>query len=139
MPRLSAEQRERAIGIIQMGASRGHDARTFDSSTTAVSNLIQRYQQTGQTRDRPSSGRPRIATAQEDRYIRILHLRNRFLTATSTAATALGRRLSRQTVARRSSFLWHQEVQTLQRNVANPCTSAAETTLGTSSTTLADS
>ncbi|XP_046577165.1 uncharacterized protein LOC124285066 [Haliotis rubra] len=103
MPRLTAEQRERAIGTIQMGASRGHVARTFGCSTTAISNLIQRFQQTGQTRDRPRSGRPRITTAQENQYIRNLHLRNRCLAATSKATTALGRHLSRHLRSQQTS------------------------------------
>ncbi|XP_046574252.1 uncharacterized protein LOC124282329 [Haliotis rubra] len=100
MSRLTAEQRERAIGMIQMGASRGHVARTFGCSTTTISHLIQRFQQTGQTRDRPRSWRLRITTAQEDRNIRNLNQCKRFLAAMSTATTALARRHSRQTVAR---------------------------------------
>lgn len=66
-----------------------------------ITRLMQRLRQTGQTSDKPRIGRPRVTTPREDRYIRVLHLRNRTLTATSTATTALGHRISRQTVYRR--------------------------------------
>lgn len=101
MPRLTTAERERAIGMLQLGATTGHVARTFGCSVVTVRNLRQRYQQTGQTSDRPRTGRPRITTAREDQYLRTLHLRNRFLTVTSSAATSLGHPLSRRTVARR--------------------------------------
>ena len=101
MPRLTAEQRERAIGMANMGATQVHIAQTFGCNRMTVARLLQRFNQTGHTRDRPRSGRPRITTPGEDRYLRTLHLRNRFLTVTSSAATALGRRISVFTVARR--------------------------------------
>jgi hypothetical protein len=45
------------------------------------------------------SGRPRVTTAAQDRYIRLRHLRERFTTATSTALTIPGvRRISDQIV-----------------------------------------
>ena len=43
------------------------------------------------TRDLPRSGRPRMPTAAQDRYIRVPHLRVRFTTATSIASSILGR------------------------------------------------
>lgn len=101
MPRLTAEQRERAIGMVQMGATHTHVARTFGCSRVTVGNLLQRYRRTGRTLDRPRTGRPRVTTPQEDRYLRTLHLRNRFLTVTSSAGQALGRRISTHTVTRR--------------------------------------
>ncbi|XP_046558839.1 sulfotransferase 6B1-like [Haliotis rubra] len=57
--------------------------------------------QTVRTLDRPRTWRPRVTTPQEDRYLRTLHLRNRFLTVTSSEAHALGRRISTTTVTRR--------------------------------------
>ena len=101
MPRLTVEQRERALGMVQMGATHAHIARTFGCSRVAVTNLMQRYRQTGRTADRPRTGRPRVTTPHDDRYLRTLHLRNRFLTVTSSATNALGHRVSRQTVAMR--------------------------------------
>ena len=81
------------------GVSQRQIARTFNCSQAAISNVLSRYQQTG-TRP-PRSGRPMVTTPAEDRYIRTIHLRNRFVTATSTAATALGHPISRRTVLRR--------------------------------------
>ena len=101
MPRLRQEQRDQAIGMSTMGASQRQIARTFNCSQTTIRRLLIRYQQTGQTKDRPRSGRPRVTTAAEDRYIRQIHLRNRFVTATSTAAAALGHVISPRTTLRR--------------------------------------
>ncbi|XP_041355486.1 Y' element ATP-dependent helicase YJL225C-like [Gigantopelta aegis] len=56
--------------------------------------------ETGQAQDRARSGRPRVTAPAEDHYIRTIHLRNRFVTAMSTAATALGHPISRRTVLR---------------------------------------
>lgn len=84
-----------------MGASQAHIARTFGCTPATISRLFTRYRNTGRTQDRPRSGRPRVTTPIEDRYIRTIHVRNRFVTATSTAATALGHRISRRTVTRR--------------------------------------
>ena len=85
----------------QMGATNSHIARTFGCTRQTIIRLFRRVQQTGQTADRPRSGRPRVTTPQEDRHLRVLHLRNRMLTVTSSAATALGHRISRFTVMRR--------------------------------------
>ena len=101
MPRLRAEERERAIGMLQTGSSIREVATAFGCHRMTIVRLQRRLQQTGTTRDRPRSGRPRVTTAQEDRYLRQLHLRNRFQTSTATASTALGRQISPQTVRRR--------------------------------------
>lgn len=101
MPRLTQAERERAIGMADMGASQQQIARAYNCSQAAISRLLGRYRQTGRTQDRPRSGRPRVTTLAEDRYIRTTHLRNRFVTATSTAETALGHPISRRTVLRR--------------------------------------
>ncbi|KAK6183161.1 hypothetical protein SNE40_010691 [Patella caerulea] len=95
MPRLTEGQRQRALGMLNMGATHVHVARTFGCSRVTVGNLVQRFRQTGRTSDRSRTGRPRV------RYFRTRHLRNRFLTVTSSARNALGRRVSPQTVARR--------------------------------------
>ena len=95
MPRLTQAERNRAIGMADMGASQRQIARTF-------SNLLSRYQQAGQAQDHPRSGWPRVITPAENRYIRTIHLRNRFVTA-----TALGHPISRwtRTVLRRLAGL----------------------------------
>ena len=50
-----------------------------------------------QTTDRARSERPCVTTPIEDRYLPILHLRNRVLPVTTTASTALEHRISRPT------------------------------------------
>ena len=101
MPRLCREQRERAIGMSQMGATHAHIARTMNCTRITITRLMQRYRQTGVTTDRPRSGRPHVTTPNEDRYLRMLHLRNRFLTVTSSAASGLRHAVSALTVTRR--------------------------------------
>ena len=67
-----------------------------------ISRLFQRYQQSGSTADRQRSDRPRITSAAEDRCIRVLHKRNRTVTARATASNVPGiRRISAQTVRNR--------------------------------------
>ena len=76
-----------AIGMIRMGAFDAHVTWTFGCSRVAVVNLINRYQQTSRTSDRPRTARPRVIAYRDDQYLRKLHLRNRFLTVTSSTAT----------------------------------------------------
>ena len=73
-------------------------------SPSTISRLAQRIAQTGSVNDRPRPGRARMTTPNQDRLIRLRHLRDRFLTATQTATNiqaVIGRRLSSSTVRRR--------------------------------------
>ena len=101
MPRLSNTERERAIGMIMSGTSKAEVALQFRCSRVTIYELWQRYHQTGSTGARPRTGQPRITTAAEDRHIRVMHLRNRHQTATSTSRTFLAGRVSLQTVRNR--------------------------------------
>ena len=87
--------------MAKQGATNAAIARTFGCTRVTVFRLLQRLGQMGSTRDRPRRGRTRITTPAEKRHIRVIHLRNRFVTATSTASTALGHPISRHTVYRR--------------------------------------
>ncbi len=89
--------------MARMGATNSHIyiARTFGCTRQTIIRLFQRVHQTGQTVDRPRNGRPRVTTPREDRYLRVMHLRNRFLTMTSSGSTAFHHRVSRYTVSRR--------------------------------------
>ena len=78
MPRLSREHRERAIGMINMSASHAHVARTLGCNRKTVNRLMECFGQTGMTLERPGTGRPRVTTPREDRYIHTLQRRNRF-------------------------------------------------------------
>ncbi|XP_048252581.1 uncharacterized protein LOC125380872 [Haliotis rufescens] len=101
MPRLTAEQREGAIGMLQMGGTQEHVARIMGCFKCTIARLVTRHRQTGSTADRPRSGRPKVTTPQEDRYLRVLLPMSTFLTVTSSSANSLGHPVSWRTVARR--------------------------------------
>ena len=54
-------------------------------SKSTITRLYQRLCQTGTSNDRPRSGRTRVTTRRQDRYIHLTHLRSRFLTAVETS------------------------------------------------------
>ena len=85
-----SRKREHAFGILIAGASKIEVARRFGCTRAVVYRLEMQYRQTGNTLDRPCSGRPRVTTAQHDRRICIHHLRERFRTATLTASETPG-------------------------------------------------
>ena len=67
--------------MLEAGASTEDVAAQVGSSVQAVRSLRRRFVQTGSTEDLPRSGRPRVTTPAQDRYILNQHLQNRFLTA----------------------------------------------------------
>ena len=102
MPRLSEDQRNNAIGRLQADETQTHVSRVLNVSQSNISRLWDRYQQQCSTHDRPWSGRPRVTTPAQNCHIRLRHLRDRFTTATSTAAAIPEqRRISHQTVRNR--------------------------------------
>jgi transposase len=99
MPSLNEAQRKNAIGRLKAGESQTAVVRVFNVSQTTISRRWDRCQQNGSTRYLPRSGRPRVTTAAQDRYIQLRYLREQFTTATSTASAIPGvRRISDQTV-----------------------------------------
>ena len=84
MPRLDRATRNIAIGLLQAGESQNEVARTLNVNQSTISRLWNRFQQTGSTNDHQRSGRPRITTPGQDRYIRVFHLRNRIVAASTT-------------------------------------------------------
>ena len=102
MPRLDTATRNIAIGRFQAGESQNEVARTLNVNQSTISRLWNIFQQTGSTNDRHRSGRPRITTPGQDRFIRVFHLRNRTVATSTTAAGIPGlRRISSQTVRKR--------------------------------------
>ncbi|CDQ82965.1 unnamed protein product [Oncorhynchus mykiss] len=57
----------------------------MNCNVRTVRRLSQHYRETGQTADHPHSGRPRVTTPAQGRYIRTSHLRDRNRMATTTA------------------------------------------------------
>ena len=46
--------------------------------------------QTGRTNDRPRNGMPRVTSQYQDRYLRLIHIRDRMITAEDTARRTPG-------------------------------------------------
>jgi len=70
MPRLSLVDKVRAIGQIKAGVHQSEIAQIFDVDQSTISRWRRKFRETGDVKDRPRSGRPRITTPGEDRYIR---------------------------------------------------------------------
>ena len=90
MPRIPQKLRKRAIGMFNAGIMMNAVAMYIGYSTRPVRHLRQRFEATGLTEDRPCSGRLCVSKRYQDRYIRNMHLGNRFQTATATAANTNG-------------------------------------------------
>jgi len=60
-------------------------ARQFNCHRNTVLNLLQRYESSERVLDGPRSGRARVTTVRQDRFITLSHLRNRFKTPTTTS------------------------------------------------------
>ena len=74
MPRVPALLREHALSMLQGGMRTADEARAINCNVRTVRRLRQRYRETGRIADRPRSGRPRITTPAQDRYIQTSHL-----------------------------------------------------------------
>ncbi|KAK7508607.1 hypothetical protein BaRGS_00000173 [Batillaria attramentaria] len=103
MPRLSAIERQQAIGRLNAGQSVADVARALQVHSVTIHRLARRYQATGSVDDRPRAGRPRILTPRQQRAVVRSFRQNPF-----QSAAAVGRHListrnrvtSRQTVSR---------------------------------------
>uniref|UniRef100_A0AAZ3QWR6 Transposase Tc1-like domain-containing protein n=1 Tax=Oncorhynchus tshawytscha TaxID=74940 RepID=A0AAZ3QWR6_ONCTS len=101
MPRVPAHLRESALGMLQGGMRTADVARDINCNVRTVRCLRRRYRETERTADRPRSGRPRVTTPAQVRYIRTSHLRDRYRMATTTARDTPGNHnpsISAQTV-----------------------------------------
>ena len=102
MPRVPAHLHECALSMLQGGMRTADVARATNCNVRTMRPLRQRYRETGRTVDHPRSGRPRVTTPAQDRYIRTSHLRYRM--ATTTARVTPGTHnpsISAQTVRNR--------------------------------------
>ena len=103
MPRLCQNNRERAMGMAQVGMTHQAAAYPFNVSRITIWRLIIRLRQTYSTYDRPRSDRPRVTSQRQNRYLRLIHLRNS-ITTEDTARRTPGLanvQISGQTVRRR--------------------------------------
>ncbi|XP_060084988.1 uncharacterized protein LOC132564350 [Ylistrum balloti] len=104
MSRMSEVDRGRAIARILQCQSQRLVAQQFGVDESTIAQLVGRLRATGRLADCPRSGRPRVTTQRQDQGIRLLHLRNRFQTATETASHIVGthgRRVCPRTVRNR--------------------------------------
>ena len=69
MARLPAHLRERALGMLQGGMRNAVVARAINCTVCTMRLLRQCYRETGRTADSPRSGRPRVTTPAQDRYV----------------------------------------------------------------------
>ena len=78
--------------------------RDFNRDHKIISRLFWKFQRTGSVEDLPRTPKRRVTTRQPDWYIRLTHLRDRNLTARTSARTTIGRHgrlLSDQTIHNR--------------------------------------
>ena len=92
VPRLNNDDRNRILGLLEGGLSQTQVALRFNVARCTINRLVLRYRATGSVADRPRAGAPRVTSRRLDVYIRVCHLRNRFLTASSTARVIMGNR-----------------------------------------------
>ena len=84
MPRLNNDERNQAIEMVNAGMSATVVSRHLGCTRKTIERLRRRFRVTVNVADRPWSGRPRVTTAADDRYIVLQHLRNWRLTAAAT-------------------------------------------------------
>ena len=76
--------------MLQGGMRTADVARAINCNVRTVRPLRQSYRETGRTADRPRSGRLRVTTPAQDRYIRTSHLQDRYRMATAAARVTPG-------------------------------------------------
>ena len=84
MPRLNNDKRNQVIGMLNAGMSATVVSQHFGCTRKTFERLRRRFHVARNAADRPRSGRPRVTTAADDRYIVLQHLRNKRLTAAAT-------------------------------------------------------
>jgi transposase len=78
---LSQEDSARAIALVHVGFSIREAANSLGFARSSVHRAVLRFRQTGGYTRRPGSGRRRSTSARDNRYITMLSLRNRHMTA----------------------------------------------------------
>lgn len=103
-PGLSLDNRNIALGLLEAGTRVADVARRFGVHERTIFRLQARFRQTGNVKDRPRSGRPRITTPREDRYVVTSSRRHRFMPArklVNQLRAATGTRISVYTARNR--------------------------------------
>ncbi|GBM83046.1 hypothetical protein AVEN_107466-1 [Araneus ventricosus] len=96
--------RGRIIGRLECGRTQLEVSEELGIAQSVISRLWQRFQDDGNVSRYYSTGRPRVTTPNEDRYLAVTAKRNRRSTASDLSrqlSSATGTTVSRQTVYRR--------------------------------------
>ena len=102
--RLSDQEVAHVIEILLGGASQSDVARHFRVNRSVIHRTFRRFQETGQYSVLPRSGRPRVTTQTDDRFLVLSARRQRFVTARTLQndlQAAAGSRVSTQTIRNR--------------------------------------
>ncbi|GFT85738.1 HTH_Tnp_Tc3_2 domain-containing protein [Trichonephila clavipes] len=94
----------RIIGRLERGCTQLEVSEGLGITQSVISKLWQRFQEDGNVSRCYSTGRPRVTTLNEDRYLAVTAKRNRRSTASDLSrqlSSATGTTVSRQTVYRR--------------------------------------
>ena len=89
--KLSETDRARALACLDAGMGSREGTRRFRTSHQTINRIRQRYRQTGHFKDRHRSGRPKVTTRAEDRYVTNSVVRNRFMAGPEARSAARGR------------------------------------------------
>ena len=73
MVRLTEIQRGEVIAMVLQGQRHSDVARHFGVNVCTIDRLVRRLTETGKLADRQRSGRPRVMSHRQDRFIRISH------------------------------------------------------------------
>ena len=136
MPVLSIEDRGRAIGYLESGRTVRSVADMFHVSTATISKLQRRYRETDSVKDHPRSRHPKVTTPVEDRQIRTIALRRRFVTAPAIrsqiheARGQGGRHVSTQTIRNRLHAQGIKARKPGKKTHPNTCTQRGQTAVG---------
>jgi transposase len=80
---LSPEECTVAVALSEKGRTQQSIAERFSVMQSTISRVINRYLETGINKRRTGKGRKRMTTANQDRFLRLQTLRQRFVTSTS--------------------------------------------------------
>ena len=102
--RLSQEERLRAVFMAENGENYSKIATILGSTASGIRKIVKKYQNSGSTADKASSGRPKKTTAHTDRVLVRMSLQDRRLTAPQLSRRLLeehGVNLASRTVRKR--------------------------------------
>jgi transposase len=84
IPRLRQNDRERAVGMVQAGMTHQAVSDHINVSRITISRLMIPLRQTGRKNARSRDGRSRVTSQCQNIHLRLIHLRNRMITAENT-------------------------------------------------------